>query len=280
MRLWAAGSWSPRSAAGSASTGWRRRSRAATRELRLVKELFHGTEESRRPRLVVLDGEAGVGKSRLAWEFEKYVDGLTATDAVAPRALPVLRRRRGVLGAGRGGARPARARRGRRRRGRDRARSTPGSAEYVPDAQRAGVAAAPARRAPRAPDGAGRSPARTCSPRGRRSSSGSARTTNRGAGHRRRPARRRRAAGLPRPPARYGRAPIFVLALARPELLARRPTLGGRRASVVHLEPLDDAAMATLVDGLVVGLPGASRVGTGRTRRGHPAVSPSRRCAR
>ena len=47
-------------------------------DLRLVKDLFHGTEESRRPRLVVLDGEAGVGKSRLAWEFEKYVDGLAA----------------------------------------------------------------------------------------------------------------------------------------------------------------------------------------------------------
>ncbi len=47
------------------------------RELRLVKELFHVTEDSGRPSLVVLDGEAGVGKSRLGWEFEKYVDGLS-----------------------------------------------------------------------------------------------------------------------------------------------------------------------------------------------------------
>ncbi len=49
------------------------------RELRLVKELFHGTDESGRPCVLVLQGEAGVGKSRLAWEFEKYVDGLRAT---------------------------------------------------------------------------------------------------------------------------------------------------------------------------------------------------------
>ncbi|MEO6822335.1 MAG: adenylate/guanylate cyclase domain-containing protein [Candidatus Nanopelagicales bacterium] len=49
------------------------------RELRLVKELFHGTDEAGRPCVLVLQGEAGVGKSRLAWEFEKYVDGLSAT---------------------------------------------------------------------------------------------------------------------------------------------------------------------------------------------------------
>jgi class 3 adenylate cyclase len=49
------------------------------RELRLVKELFHRSEESRRPSLLVVEGEAGVGKSRLGWEFEKYIDGLTTT---------------------------------------------------------------------------------------------------------------------------------------------------------------------------------------------------------
>ena len=78
------------------------------RELRLLKELFHATEESGRPHLVVLDGEGGIGKSRIAWELEKYADGLTHVDPLAPRSLPVLRRRRRLLGAGRGGPRPAR----------------------------------------------------------------------------------------------------------------------------------------------------------------------------
>jgi class 3 adenylate cyclase/tetratricopeptide (TPR) repeat protein len=48
------------------------------RELRLVKEVFHGIEESHRPALLIVDGEPGVGKTRLGWEFEKYVDGLNS----------------------------------------------------------------------------------------------------------------------------------------------------------------------------------------------------------
>ncbi len=46
------------------------------RELRLVKELFHASEEERRAQLLTIAGVAGIGKSRLAWEFEKYIDGL------------------------------------------------------------------------------------------------------------------------------------------------------------------------------------------------------------
>jgi class 3 adenylate cyclase/tetratricopeptide (TPR) repeat protein len=45
-------------------------------ELRTIRELFHAAAERRVPRLVLVSGPAGVGKSRLGWEFEKYVDGL------------------------------------------------------------------------------------------------------------------------------------------------------------------------------------------------------------
>jgi class 3 adenylate cyclase len=45
-------------------------------ELRLLKDLFHATAREKRLRLVSVTGQGGIGKSRLAWEFEKYVDGI------------------------------------------------------------------------------------------------------------------------------------------------------------------------------------------------------------
>jgi class 3 adenylate cyclase/tetratricopeptide (TPR) repeat protein len=46
------------------------------RELRLIKELFHASAEEAKAALVSVTGIAGIGKSRLSWEFEKYVEGL------------------------------------------------------------------------------------------------------------------------------------------------------------------------------------------------------------
>jgi len=47
------------------------------RELRQIKDLFHVCADERRAQLVSVSGIAGIGKSRLAWEFYKYFDGLS-----------------------------------------------------------------------------------------------------------------------------------------------------------------------------------------------------------
>ncbi len=47
-----------------------------SRELSLLKQLLHATAEDGRAHLVSVSGIGGIGKSRLAWEFEKYIDGL------------------------------------------------------------------------------------------------------------------------------------------------------------------------------------------------------------
>jgi class 3 adenylate cyclase/tetratricopeptide (TPR) repeat protein len=48
-------------------------------ELRLLKDFFHAAGREREPRLISVTGQAGVGKSRLAWEFLKYIDGVLET---------------------------------------------------------------------------------------------------------------------------------------------------------------------------------------------------------
>jgi class 3 adenylate cyclase/tetratricopeptide (TPR) repeat protein len=73
--------WSARAVVG-ASGGTRREDGLEApfvgrdRELRLVRELFHGVGDNARAALLVVDGEPGLGKTRLGWEFFKYMDGL------------------------------------------------------------------------------------------------------------------------------------------------------------------------------------------------------------
>ncbi|HSG87467.1 MAG TPA: adenylate/guanylate cyclase domain-containing protein [Candidatus Limnocylindrales bacterium] len=45
-------------------------------ELRLIKDFLHATSRERRVRLLSVTGQGGIGKSRLAWEFLKYIDGV------------------------------------------------------------------------------------------------------------------------------------------------------------------------------------------------------------
>ena len=49
------------------------------RELRQIKDLFHVSAEERKAHLVSVTGIAGIGKSRLGWEFYKYFDGIAET---------------------------------------------------------------------------------------------------------------------------------------------------------------------------------------------------------
>ena len=232
------------------------------RELRLIKELFHATEESGRPKLVVVDGEPGVGKSRLVWEFEKYADGLSAFnwwhrgrclaygDGVAFWALSeAVRARLGLVEGDVG----------------------PEVAEKLDEALTRFVADGTERDwlRPRlavligaGAGGFGREDlfaAWTAFFEHMATGSGAEDPAT---------------VVLVIDDAQYAdeglldfldhllgtaNCAIFVIALARPELLARRHDLGGRRTTVVRLDPLDDPAMGRLLDGLVQGLAPSTR---------------------
>ena len=238
------------------------------RELRLLKELFHATEESGRPRLVVLDGEAGVGKTRLAWEFEKYVDGLSSPtkwhrgrclsygDGVAFWALAeAVRARLGLLdedpdvvAADALGHALSEYVEDPDERAWMRPRLASLMGEETGDFLREDLFAAWTRFFERVSGGT--KPVVLVIDDGQYADTGMLDFLEHLLGN--------------------ARAGIFVLLLARPELIGSRPNLGGRRATMVALEPLSDAAMGDLVDGLVDGLPAETRAGLVTRAEGIP----------
>ena len=232
-------------------------------ELSTVRELFHAAAERRVPRLVLVSGPAGVGKSRLGWEFRKYTDGLAETiwwhqgrclsygEGVAFWALAeIVRQRLGIAEddpAGTAGELLA-----------------SGLETFVADpAERAYAGARLGRLlgVSFAGDGGG--------PLSREELFAGWRVFF-----------ERLAAAHPVvlvvEDAQYADAglldfldhlvdwvrelPVFVLVLARPELGQARPGFGaGRNRSTLTLDPLDAGSMEALVDALVPGMPAAAR---------------------
>ena len=226
-----------------------------TREFRGVTDVFHASIEDRRARIVTVTGIAGVGKSRLSWEFEKHVDGL---------ALEVAWHHGRCLAYGQGVAFAALA---------EMVRSRARISEETPTTEAVARLGAMLDDISVTPD-----EREFLEPR---------LAHLLGLTDRRAPDREdlfsawrlffERLAD-DRPVALvfddlqwaddvlldfieylldWSRDyPIFILALARPELLERRPALGaGRDHTTLALEPLADGAMDELLDGLVPGLP-------------------------
>ena len=243
-------------------------------ELRTVKELFHAAADRRVPRLVLVAGPAGVGKSRLGWEFEKYLDGL---------AEQVWWHRGRCLSYGDGVAFWALA---------EMVRQRLGIAEEDPAQTAAGKLAAGLDRF--VPDQAERD---YVGPRLSRLLGAAF------AGDSGRPLSReelfagwrlffeRLAAAQPVvmlvEDAQHADAglldfldylvnwvrdlPVYLLVLARPELGEIRPAFGaGRNRSTLTLDPLDAASMDALVDALVPGMPGPARAKVTAQAQGIP----------
>ncbi len=232
-------------------------------ELRTVKELFHAAAGRRVPRLVLVAGPAGVGKSRLGWEFEKYLDGLVEEvwwhrgrclsygEGVAFWALAEIVRQRLSIAE----EDPAEAATEKLAAGLDR---------FVPDpAERAfvGVRLSRLLGVPVAEDG-GEQLAREELFAGWRLFFERLAVV--------------RPVVLVVEDAQHADSglldfldhltdwvrelPIFMLALARPELGHARPGFGaGRNRITLTLDPLDPVSMDALVDALVPGMPGPAR---------------------
>jgi class 3 adenylate cyclase/tetratricopeptide (TPR) repeat protein len=232
-------------------------------ELRTMKELFHAAAERRVPRMVVISGPAGVGKSRLGWEFEKYIDGLadfvlwhrgrclSYGEGLAFSALVEIVRQRFAIADEDPPALAA-------------TKLTDGLVEFVPDAdEQVYVRARLARLLGLPlPDDDGAVLGRDDLFAGWRLFFERMAATE--------------PVALLIEDAHYADAgvldfcdqlvdwardlPIFVLVFGRPELELRRPGFGtGRNRTTLTLDPLDNVSMGRLVDALVPGMPVEAR---------------------
>ncbi|MFL6024436.1 MAG: adenylate/guanylate cyclase domain-containing protein, partial [Marmoricola sp.] len=227
-------------------------------ELRSLKELFHATEADRTARIAVVTGVAGVGKSRLGWEYEKYTDGISGS---------VKWHRGRCLSYGDGVAFWAFAEMVRSRLGlledddRDKIDEHVAScvADYATDAGEAAWLAPRLTALLRPGTGAAFE----------RSDLFTAWTTFLERVGRDDPVilvfedgQHADAGLLDLIEHLLGTCGVglFVVVMTRPELLEQRPSLvSGRRATVIGLEPLGDGEMTALVDALVDDLPGKAR---------------------